>query len=124
MGAAASQLDIVWVLVHLAKNRTVLVASAYRVPNTTVHQLTADFDDLESHIQSMIAKYPRSTLVLCGGFNLCLLKTSVVANHNIQKLLEAYGIAMTDCTRAIYLPSGSLLDGIATNRLDLVKQSG
>ena len=122
--AAASQLEIVWVLVHLAKNRTVLIASAYRVPNTTVRQLTADFDDLESQIQFMIAKYPRSTLVLCGDFNRCLLKTSVVDNHNIQNLLEAYGIAVTNCTRATYRPSRSLLDVIATNRPDLVKRSG
>ena len=48
MGAAVSQLEILWILVHLAKNRTALVASAYMVFNTMVHQRTADFDDLES----------------------------------------------------------------------------
>ena len=101
-----------------------LVASAYRVPNTTVHQLTADFDDLESQIQSMTAKYSRSTLLLCGDFNRCLLKISVVDNHNIQKLLEAYDIALKNCTCATYRPFGSLLDVIATNSPDLVQRSG
>ena len=115
---------ILWVLVHLGKNRTVLIASVYRVPNANVRQLTADFDDLEGQIQFMIAKHPRSTLVLCGDFNRCLLKTSLRDNHSIQRLFETYGIAVTNCTRATYRPSGSLLDVIATNRPDLVSRSG
>ena len=87
-GVGASRLEILWVLVHLGKNRTVLIASVYRVPNANVRQLTADFDDLEGQIQFMIAKHPRSTLVLCGDFNRCLLKTSFRDNHSIQRLFE------------------------------------
>ena len=108
----------------LGKNRTVLIASVYRVPNANVRQLTADFDDLEGQIQFMIAKHPRSTLVLCSDFNRCLLKTSLRDNHSIQRLFETYEIVVTNCTRATYRPSGSLLDVIATNRPDLVSRSG
>ena len=68
-----SQLEIIWTKVNLENSRTVLIASAYRVPDTTVRQLTADFDDLEAQIQFMLAKYPRSTFVICGDFNRCLL---------------------------------------------------
>ena len=124
VGIVASHLEIIWVLVHLGKNRSVLIASAYRVPNNTVRQLTADLNDLEAQIQFMIAKHPRSTLVLCGDFNRCLLKTPGQDDHNIQRLFETYCISVTNCTRATYRPSGSLLDVIATNRPDLVRRSG
>ena len=88
VGSVASVLEIVWVLVHLGQNRTVLVAAAYRVPNTTARQLIADFDDLEGQIQFMVAKYPRSMFVLCGDFNRCLLKIPIVGNHSIRRLFE------------------------------------
>ena len=99
VGIVASHLEIIWVLVHLGKNRSVLIASAYRVPSNTVRQLTADLEDLEAQIQFMTAKHPRSTLVLCGDFNRCLLKTPGLDNHNIQRLFETYCISGTNCTK-------------------------
>ncbi|KAF0289962.1 Protein phosphatase 1 regulatory subunit 37 [Amphibalanus amphitrite] len=47
----ASNLEIVWVLVHADKHRPVLVASAYRVPTNTARQLAADLEDLENQLQ-------------------------------------------------------------------------
>ena len=124
-GVVGSNLEIVWVLVHPDKHQPVLVASAYRVPTNTAGQLAADLEDLENQLQFMLASYPRATLVVCGDFNNCLLKSARAGSPNpLSSMLDTYGLRVTNSSRATYRPASSLLDVIATNRPELVQRAG
>ena len=104
-GVVGSNLEIVWVLVHPDKHQPVLVASAYRVPTNTAGQLAADLDDLENQLQFMLASYPRATLVVCGDFNNCLLKSARAGSPNpLSSMLDTYGLRVTNSSPS-YLPS-------------------
>ena len=119
-----SNLEIVWVHLHLGKGRSVLVASAYRVPVTTMHQKSTDLDDLEQQLQFMIARYPRSTIVVCGDLNMCLLKAARENRDELEHRLNLYDIHITNRVVPTYRPASSLLDIIATNRPDVVRRVG
>ena len=124
-GIADSNLEIVWVLVHASKHRPVLVASAYRVPTNTASQLATDLEDLEYQIQLMLANFPRATVMICGDFNCCLLKTRRNNSSNpLLSMFGTYGLHAVNTTKATYRPANSLLDIIATNRPDLVQRAG
>ena len=102
-----------------------LMASAYRVPHNTTHQIAADLDDLESQIQHMVTNFPRATLMIGGDLNCCLLRTRNSTSVNpLQRLCDTYGLTVTNKTHATYRPSGSLLDVIITSRPDLIRRAG
>ena len=124
-GVNGSNLEIMWVLVRTNQHRPVLVASAYRVPVNTVRQLSIDLDDLESQMHFMLARYPRTTLLITGDFNDCLLRarTSGVPAA-IQRLFTSYLMHVTNVKQATFRPAGSLLDLVATNRPELVRRAG
>ena len=123
-GINDSNLEIIWVRVRLGKGRSVLVASVYRVPVNTMHQKSSDLDDLEQQLQFMIAQHPRSTLLVCGDMNLCLLKAAREKRNELEHRLSMYNIHVTNRTVPTYRPASSLLDVIATNRPDLVRRAG
>ena len=124
-GVTGSNLEIMWVLVRASKHRSVLVASAYRVPVNTVRQLSTDLDDLECQMQFMLASYPRATFLITGDFNDCLLRAKSGGSPSaLQSLFSAYQMQITNQKQATYRPAGSLLDVIATNRPDLVRRTG
>ena len=124
-GDANSNLEIVWVLIHVSKHQSLLVASAYRVPSNTTRQVTADLESLENQIQFMLVNYPRSTLVVAGDFNCCLFKArESVRERLLPDLFETYGLSITNRDRPTYRPANSLLDVIATSRPDLVRRTG
>lgn len=123
-GINDSNLEIIWVRVHLGKGRSVLVASVYRVPVNTMHQKSSDLDDLEQQLQFMIAQHPRSTLLVCGDMNLCLLKAAREERNELEHRLSMYNIHVTNRTVPTYRPASSLLDIIATNRPDLIRRAG
>ena len=124
-GIANSNLEIVWILVRPSKHRSMLMASAYRVPHNTTHQIAADLDDLESQIQHMVTNFPRATLMIGGDLNCCLLRTRNSTSVNpLQRLCDTYGLNVTNKTHATYRPSGSLLGVIITSRPDLIRRCG
>lgn len=71
-GVDGSNLEIIWILIHVDKNISVLLGSAYRVPNASNRQCMTDFEYLENQLQHMLTNHPRSVIVLAGGFNSCL----------------------------------------------------
>ena len=124
-GVVNSNLEILWVRVRTGKHHSLLVASAYRVPSNSVHQLSADLKDLECQLQFMFARFPKATLVITGDFNNCLLR----ARRNnapcaLSDLFSNYGLHITNVSEPTYRPAASLLDVIATNRRDLVRRAG
>ena len=60
--ADSSSLKILWIAVH-ANKQTFLIASAYRVPQSTSRQVTADLDNLEDQLQHMITSYPNANII-------------------------------------------------------------
>ena len=124
-GVDDSNLEIMWVLVRTGKNQSVLMASAYRVPTNTVRQISLDFEDLECQMQYMFARFPRSTVLITGDFNNCLLKARQTNSPSaLSNLLSSYGLHIANVKEPTYRPAASLLDVIATNRRDLVRRAG
>ena len=124
-GVAGSNLEIMWVLVRTGNNQSLLVASAYRVPVNTSRQLSLDLEDLECQMQFMFARFPRSSILITGDFNDCLLKTRKTTSvSTLSNLLSSYGLSIVNVTEPTYRPAGSLLDVMATNQQDRVIRAG
>ena len=69
-----SNLEIIWAQIQSGNERQFLFASAYRHPTNTLHQLTADLDDLNAQLNFMMTAHPGKHVILSGDFNACLLK--------------------------------------------------
>ena len=109
----------------VGNRRGLLFASVYRVPKNTAEQLTADIDDLESQLQHMLAFSPGVTVVLAGDLNCCLLKpTTDSPGQQLTRLLENYGLRISNTVRPTYRLASSLLDIVATNKPDQVTRAG
>ena len=124
-----SNLEIIWCLVRTAKMKRLLVASVYRHPTNTQQQLTADFEDLESQLQHMLATYPCTTLVIAGDLNVCLLKKPSPAatstpGDRLRQLVTTYGLHICNTTAPTYRTADTLLDVLITNRPNQVIRSG
>lgn len=119
-----SNLEALWTTVRTSRHRQLLVGSFYRHPTQTVHQISADLDDIEHQLQCMLARHS-GIVVLCGDFNLNILDRSPgSAGSRFRQLLSAYGLNMCNETEPTYSPAKSLLDVIITNRQNIVKRSG
>ena len=124
-GVASSNLEIVWIVVHISKQQTCLIASAYRVPQNTNRQLTADLDDLEGQLQHMITNYPNANIIFTGDMNCCILKRDPASpGHRLESMLGSYGLHLCNRTRPTYRPADSLLDVVAVTCPDLVQRAG
>ena len=80
-------IEIIWVRIRV-KYVCILFASAYRHPTNNFSQLPADFDDLESKLQFMIASDPGAAEIIAGDLNACLLSTSGGASTPGYKLRQ------------------------------------
>ena len=123
-GITASNLEIVWTSVTASK-RNILIASVYRVPKNTQSQLNADLEDLENQIQHLSAQFPKSSFIVAGDMNCCLLKDGNTApSRLLRQLLTTYALELTNTTAPTYRPARSLPDIIATSFPESVLRSG
>jgi len=112
----------------MSKKRRVIFASVYRHPTNTHEQLTADFEDLEAQLQHVLTRYPRTTVIIAGDLNTCLLKsptsnTGSAPRDWLHQLVATYGLHICNQVAPTYRPTSSLLDVIITNRPELVTRT-
>ena len=123
-GIESSNLEIIWLRVRACKFPPILFASVYRVP-TNSRQLALDLEDFEHQLQHMMASYPRTTVIVAGDFNCCLLKNAENPSaHPLLSLLSTYGLHVVNKKYPTYRPANSLLDVIAISQTDLLLRAG
>ena len=118
-----SNVEIIWALIRRDDHVRLLFASAYRHPTNTVAQLTADFDDIESQLQFMIASHPGTAVILAGDLNACLLSANSGLNtpgHKLRQIIQTYGLHACNSTSPTYRPAGTLIDIVITNQPELI----
>ena len=119
-----SNLEIIWTSISCASHRCLTLGSFYRHPTNTVAQISADLDDLEMQIQSVLSQHP-GLIVLAGDHNLNQLDQSTRAHGlRLAELFDTYGFYQCNRTVPTYRPALSLLDVIAVNRERCVLRSG
>ena len=117
-----AKLETVWARVNIGRDRGIAICAAYRPPSPAGAQLTADLEQLESELQTVLAEH-RGLLVLAGDLNCDLrVTTGNTPGGHLTSLLQRYSLSQT-IRDPTYPGSGSLLDVIVTNCAGMVVQS-
>ena len=119
----ASKLESVWARVSVGRDRGIVLCAVYRPPSPAGAQLTADLEQLESELQTVLADH-RGLLVLAGDLN-CDLRdtTGNTAGGHLTRLFQSYSLSQS-ISDSTYPGSGSVLDVIVTNCADSVVRAG
>ena len=120
---STTKLETVWARVSVGRDRGIVICAMYRPPSPAGAQLTADLEQLESEIQTVLTDN-RGLLVLAGDLNCDLrVTTGNTPGGHLTRLFQKYSLSQT-ISDATYPGSGSVLDVIVTNCADMVVRAG
>ena len=113
-----AKLETLWARVSVGHNKRILFCSLYRPPSGTGTQLTADLDQLDSELETMLSRH-EGIVVICGDAN-CdwRLLTGNATGAQFRTLLDKYDLSQVNTSPTF--DTGSILDVIVTNKPESV----